>query len=160
MVHPLLLLAVRMLVSPDLAGQNWLSAYVSLVASQGLPALYTGLRISMLCALVPLAPWYTLGIPETVLYRRMSGQGQHDSLGGSYSVLYDALADEGLLGLLSFGLLTACQAVPGFICFTATRSLLWLVCGTSRQRERQYKRRKHILEQLWPKLPLFPPPVQ
>mmetsp|Transcript_20858 Transcript_20858/g.38798 ORF Transcript_20858/g.38798 Transcript_20858/m.38798 type:complete len:374 (+) Transcript_20858:157-1278(+) len=144
MVHPLLLLSVRMLTSPALSGQHWLSAYISLATTHGLPVLYTGLRISMLCALVPLAPWYTLGIPETVLYRRMSGQGQHDSLGGSYSVLYDAIADEGSLGLLSFGLLTACQAVPGFLCFATTRTLLWLVCGPTRQRERQYKRRKEV----------------
>jgi hypothetical protein len=60
MVHPLLLLSVRMLSSPELAGQNWLSAYLTLVTTHGLPILYTGLRISLLCALVPLPPWYLI----------------------------------------------------------------------------------------------------
>lgn len=159
LIHPLLLISVRMLTCPQLAQQNWLSAYLSLITSDGISSLYTGLRISLLCALVPLAPWYTLGIPETVLYRRMSGQGKDDSLGGSISVLYNAVADEGSMGLLNFGLLTMFQMGAGFATFVATRSLLWLVCGTTMQRERLYKHRKEILEDLWPKhpkLPFFP----
>jgi hypothetical protein len=79
-----------------------------------------------------------------IIFFLQSGQGQRDSLGGSYSVLYDAIADEGSLGLLSFGLLTACQVVPGFLCFATTRTLLWLLCGPTRQRQRQHKRRKEV----------------
>ena len=59
-------------------------------------------------------------------------------------MFYDAIADEGSLGLLSFGLLTGCQVAPGFVTFAATRSLLWLVCGATMQRQRQYKRRKEV----------------
>lgn len=157
MVHPLLLLSVRMVSTSDLNGQNWVSAYFSLVTTQGISALYTGLRISGMLALLPFSPWYTMGIPETVLFRRMSGQGKDDSLGGSFSVIYDAVAGEGLLGLLSYGLLTFSQTLPGFATFAATRALLWLVCGTTIQREKQYKRRKEILEDLWPKSPHLPP---
>ncbi|CAE7704467.1 unnamed protein product, partial [Symbiodinium microadriaticum] len=118
--HPLLLLSVRMLTSPELQSQNWLSAYLSLVTTQGIPVMYTGLRISLSLALLPIAPLYSFGVPETVTYRRMSGQGEDDRLGGSFSVIYNALVEEGALGLMGYGLLTAVQVVPGFFTFIAS----------------------------------------
>lgn len=52
-----------------------LSAYWTLVTTQGIPVLYTGLKISLLLGLLPMQkPLYLLGIPETVLFRRMSGE--------------------------------------------------------------------------------------
>eukprot|EP00602_Paraphysomonas_sp_CaronLab_P006342 CAMPEP_0185028280 /NCGR_PEP_ID=MMETSP1103-20130426/13938_1 /TAXON_ID=36769 /ORGANISM="Paraphysomonas bandaiensis, Strain Caron Lab Isolate" /LENGTH=349 /DNA_ID=CAMNT_0027562655 /DNA_START=46 /DNA_END=1092 /DNA_ORIENTATION=+ len=125
MVHPLLLLSVRMITDPQLRSQNWLSAYWSLVSTQGIPVLYTGLRISLSLALLPLKPVYSLGVPECVLFRRMSGQGVEDRFGGSFSVIYSALVEEGALGLVGYGILTAAQVIPGFLSFVASRWCLW-----------------------------------
>jgi hypothetical protein len=183
LVHPLLTLSVRMLTDPTLASQNWsppsflslllislfpsfrLSAYWTLVTTQGIPVLYTGLKISFFLGAIPLQkPMYLLGIPETVLFRRMSGevslssppvpplrsphpwsvQGTADSLGGSYSVLYSALVKEGTLGLVGYGILSAAQVVPGFVSFIASKWLVWLLCGSSRQRERQLRKRRAV----------------
>lgn len=45
------------------------------MTTQGIPILYTGLKISLMLGLIPIQkPFYLLGIPETVLYRRMSGE--------------------------------------------------------------------------------------
>jgi hypothetical protein len=104
LVHPLLTLSVRMLTSPELISQNWsplslssssfcsppllfisyllpilplcrLSAYWTLITTQGVSVLYTGLKISLMIGVIPFQkPFYLLGIPETVLYRRMSGE--------------------------------------------------------------------------------------
>jgi hypothetical protein len=48
-------------------------------------------------------------------------QGQEDRFGGSYSVVYSALVEEGAIGLIGYGMLTAVQIVPGFLSFIASK---------------------------------------
>jgi hypothetical protein len=82
----------------------------------------------------------------------LSSQGKDDVLGGSRSVLYNALVEERTLGLVGYGILSAAQIVPGFATFVASKWLIWLLFGASRQREKQLRKRRAVRL-----LPLPPP---
>ena len=62
-----------------------------------------------------------------------------DRFGGSFSVIYSALVEEGALGLVGYGILTAAQVIPGFLSFVASRYFVFTVslaclCGCDSMR--------------------------
>ena len=56
---------------------------------------------------------------------------------------------DGVKYLLTYGAITAIQAIPGFVSYMASNSLLWLFFGYTQQRNRQISRRGKILNAYW-----------
>lgn len=65
------------------------------------------------------------------------------------------MVEEGTLGLVGYGILSAAQIIPGFISFAASKWLIWLLFGNSRQREKQYRKRKAVILNMF-SFPLIP----
>jgi len=149
--HPFLCLSVAMLYNPKLRGQNWVFSSLSILSTAGIRGLYSGLRTSLGFSLLPISSICLFGISETIIYRSMTwvGRSQDDRSGGLLSVAQTIVKNDGITGLLQYGLLTTIQIAPGFVTFIATRSLLWLFLGSSLQRKGQYSRRIQILEEFW-----------
>lgn len=149
--HPFLCLSVAMLHNPRLRGQNWVFSSLSILSTAGIRGLYSGLRTSTGFSLLPISSIFLFGISETIIYRSMTwvGRSQDDRSGGLLSVAQTIVKNDGIAGLLQYGLLTTIQIAPGFAAFIATRSLLWLFLGSSLQRKGQYSRRIQILEEFW-----------
>ena len=140
-----------MICNPKLRGQNWVLSSVSILSTAGIRGLYSGLRTHLGFTLIPLSPLCFIGISETIIYRSMAwvGRNQDDRTGGLLSVAQTIVKNDGVTGLLQYGLLTTVQIVPGFVAFIATRSMLWLFLGSSRQRKKQLLRRYQILDEFW-----------
>ena len=149
--HPFLCLSVAMIYNPKLRGQNWVLSSLSILSSSGIRGLYSGLRTHLGFSLVPFSSLLLFGISETIIYRSMAwvGRSQDDRSGGLLSVAQNIVKNDGITGLLQYGLLTTIQIVPGFAAFIATRTMLWLFLGSSRRRKKQLLRRHQILEEFW-----------
>ena len=149
--HPFLCLSVAMICNPKLGGQNWFFSSVSILSTAGIRGLYSGLRTHLGFTLIPLSSLCFFGISETIIYRSMAwvGRNQDDRSGGLLSVAQTVVKNDGVKGLLQYGLITTIQIVPGFAAFIATRSILWLFLGSSRQRKKQLLRRYQILDEFW-----------
>lgn len=147
--HPFVVLSVSMIKDPFLRGDSWLYAYFKFTTSYGISAFYRGLRSRVLFGVLPVSPFLLLGITDTIAYRQMIGQGSFDSTGGVLSVAREITAHDSsgsAMGILNYGLLTACHLLPGFLSFVGVRSIVWMLFGSSSHRKHQLYRRKEIVE--------------
>jgi hypothetical protein len=119
------------------------------MADHGVRALYSGLRSRAVFAILPISAFAMWGVADSIVYRRMLGQGSFDTTGGVLSVAREITHNDrgNALTLFNYGLLTAVHAVPSFFVFVGMRCVTGMLFGSSIRRKDQIVRRKEVSSQ-------------
>jgi len=171
LLQPALSVALKVVLSPDLWGRNWVSGVLNIVSKEGVTGLYRGFRTTMLLALIPSswvllsaamepllyeaiahdsnkkeapAPAHPIGSQSlllSALYWSRRQLSRWTSCGRSFSSCCRVLAVHNLLGVL--------QILPGFLSFCLCKLAFLMLFGPSRKRLAQYKTRKKMLKSAW-----------
>ena len=110
----------------------------------GISGFFLGWRTGLAVALLPIH-LLLLGVGETCIFRRMAGRNQE-----SASIVAALLREPGgYVNLLKYAAMTAVQALPGFVLFSATRLTLQGIFGETASRHRARKARERKLKDIW-----------
>lgn len=132
-----------------------------MIKELGVYGLYRGLRTRFMLAAVPVSHIVFFCLSDSIVYRRILGQGGLLSVateitgalegagGGGSGGGSDISSAGSALSLLNYALLTAVQIIPGFLAFCGMRSITSILFGSSTQRKVQIERRRQINEAFW-----------
>lgn len=96
---------------------------------------------------MPISSVYFLGIPDSIIYRRIIGQSMFASTEHVLNVARQLAAQDNsqsALSLLNYGVLTASHIIPGFFSFLGVRWMGWLLFGPTIRRRHQLQRRSEV----------------